>query len=117
MNTSRRFLFSELSLWIMFAGLCLYYLYPLRSSLRFGSDLVGGVYLTLAVQTEEAVEADLVNKMGLFVSNLKKSGKSVTKKSVKNQVIELEFATAQEAQEAARLAKSDSHTSAFTRVA
>ncbi len=57
--TAQKILGSSLFFWLALAGFCLYYLHPLRESLRFGIDLVGGTYITLEVQAEKAIEARL----------------------------------------------------------
>jgi preprotein translocase subunit SecD len=62
-TTSQKILGSSLFAWLALAGLFVYYLYPLRESLRFGIDLVGGTYITLEVHTEKAIEARLVELM------------------------------------------------------
>lgn len=62
-SASQKILGSSLFAWLALAGLFVYYLYPLRESLRFGIDLVGGTYITLEVQTEKAIEARLVELM------------------------------------------------------
>ncbi len=72
----------------------MFILYPLRDKLRLGIDLVGGTYLVLEVQTHEAVEAVLAEKMQLIVDKLKKSGKPLPKtREVKNEALTLTFAT------------------------
>ncbi|MEX0849461.1 MAG: protein translocase subunit SecD [Candidatus Dependentiae bacterium] len=64
MNTTAQKIFgSTLFFWVALAGFCLYYLHPLRESLRFGIDLVGGTYITLEVQAEKAIEARLLELM------------------------------------------------------
>lgn len=106
-SSVRKILFSELSLWVLLAAFCCYALYPLRTSLRFGSDLVGGVYLTLAVQVEKAVEAELVTNMSSILQSLKKSGISVHSKQIADSAIVLNFDSVQDTQSAARLVKSE----------
>ncbi len=100
--SARRLFFSELTIWIVLAAVGMFFLLPLRKSLRFGIDLVGGTYLTLEVQTDKAVEADLIEKMQAVDAKLKRAGISVptTKYVEKNQII-LEFASLQTAQSAA----------------
>lgn len=70
-SVSQRIFGSSLFAWLVLAGFFVYYLHPLRESLRLGIDLVGGTYITLEVQTEKAVEARLVELM----HGLKKEGK------------------------------------------
>jgi preprotein translocase subunit SecD len=80
---------------------CLYYIFPLRETLRFGIDLVGGTFITLAVQVDKAIEAELVSDMHAFESRLKQSHKKLPARSVvENQEITLTFDTMQDAQEA-----------------
>src|SRR5260221_548978 len=74
MNSSaRRIVSSELIIWLLLCGIGLYILYPLRQTLRFGIDLVGGTYLTLEVKTEKAVESELISKMQNIESKFKRN--------------------------------------------
>lgn len=104
MNLSiRKMLVSEFVMWLLIGALGIFYLYPLRQSLRFGSDLVGGIYLTLEVQVEKALEAELVNKMRSHISFLKKNRFAVPlSKKVENKKIVMTFESMQEAQEGMR---------------
>lgn len=64
---------STLFFWLVLAGFCLWYIMPLRDTLRFGIDLVGGTYITLGVQTEKAIEAPLIELMQNLKKQLKKN--------------------------------------------
>ena len=55
----RRLLASSLAFWIALACIFLYFLYPPMKRLQFGIDIVGGTYMTLGVQTGEAVAYEL----------------------------------------------------------
>ncbi len=103
MNLSlRRMFFSELTFWLVVCGIGLYFLLPLRKSLRFGIDLVGGTYLTLEVQTEKAVEAELIEQMQAVDAKLKRAQKALpTSKHIENNTIILTFSSMQDAQMAA----------------
>ncbi|MCX5925054.1 MAG: protein translocase subunit SecD [Candidatus Dependentiae bacterium] len=108
--TMRRMFFSDFwfFFWLVFAGIGIYTILPLRQSLNLGSDLVGGTYLTLEVHTQEAVDAKLAGIMNSLDAKLKKSGKELpTEKNVKNGVILLTFATTQLAQDAATKIKEE----------
>ena len=72
MNISlRRIFFSQLFGWIALAVVGFFYLYTfdgfmpkLRPDrINFGIDLVGGTYITLEVQTQKAIEAELADKL------------------------------------------------------
>ena len=103
MNLSlRRMFFSELTFWLVLCGIGLYFLLPLRQSLRFGIDLVGGTYLVLEVQTDKAVEAELIEKMQSVDAKLKRANRAIpTSKHVEKDTIVLTFASMQDAQMAA----------------
>lgn len=103
MNFSlRRMAFSELAFWLVVCGIGLYFLLPLRQSLRFGIDLVGGTYLTLEVQTDKAVEAELVEQMQSVDARLKRANRAVpTSKFIEKNSIVLQFSSLQDAQMAA----------------
>lgn len=107
MNLSaRRLFFSSFSFWIVLVGIGLYYLLPLRESLRFGIDLVGGTYITLEVQTDKAVESELANKMQGLLRTLKTSKKIKPSNSVvENSAIAMTFDNAGERNDAAIVIK------------
>ena len=105
---ARRIANSELMVWLLLCAVSLYILYPLRSSLRFGIDLVGGTYLTLEVKTEKAVEAELVAKMQNIETKFKREHTvSLISKKLQDNSIILSFENVQQAQEAARILKID----------
>lgn len=110
MNKAKNFFISELFVWTLFCVFSIYYLLPLRNTLRFGSDLVGGVFLTLGVKTDEAVNADLITKMTNMTTVLKKTQNNPLKKMVNNGAIVFEFQTLQLAQEAVQALKSEFNT-------
>lgn len=100
MNLSvRRIFFSELMVWLILCGVCLYIILPLRQSLRFGIDLVGGTYLTLEVQTDKAIEAELIEQMQSIDSKLRRANRALsTSKYVEKNKIVLTFTTINDAQ-------------------
>ncbi len=102
----RRVLFSELTFWLVICGIGLYFLYPLRKSLRFGIDLVGGTYLTLEVEVDKAVDAELIGRLQGIESKLKLARKFPTSMVVEKEAIVITFDSMQGAQEAARVLKS-----------
>src|SRR5438132_2156780 len=105
--TARRIASSELMIWILLCVIGMYFLYPLRKSLRFGIDLIGGTYLTLQVQTDKAIEAELLNKLQTIDAKFKRERSiSVISKTIADQKIILTFENQQQAQEATRLLKS-----------
>lgn len=99
----RKIFFSELFFWILFAVVGLYFIYPLNKKIRLGMDLVGGTYLNLEVQTEEAVKQELVELMKQINERLKNEGKGLESQQVQDQKIELVFKTIQETQQAASI--------------
>jgi len=97
-----RFNFISIGLWTLLAIVCVIILYPLREKLRFGIDLVGGTYITLEVQTDKAVEADLAEKMLMLPDKLKKAHKPLPlTKEVKDETLILTFDNAQALQDVA----------------
>lgn len=105
---TKRIIGSELMIWLLVCAVGLYFLYPLRQTLRFGIDLVGGTYLTLEVKTDKAVEADLISKMQSIDSKFKRNRAiSLISKKIENNSLVLTFENAQQTQEAARILKSD----------
>lgn len=104
----RSMLLSGFAFWVIIAGISLYLVFPLRQKIRLGMDLAGGTYLTLEVQTDKAVEAELIQRMQLALDKIKKARKSLpSQKSVENGVVLLSFASVQAANEALQIIKSD----------
>lgn len=100
-RSMRAMAFSGLSVWIagLILGIC--FLMPLRERLRFGIDLVGGTYITLQVQTEKAVETELLDRLEWVTYKLKENHKAVPEKQdIKNDSIQLSFKSPADAQAA-----------------
>src|SRR5579872_4056061 len=107
-SAARRIASSELMVWLLLCAIGIYFLYPLRKSLRFGIDLVGGTYLTLEVKTDAAVKAELLNKLHSVDARLQRERSvNVVSKTIQNQTITLTFENNQQAQDAARILKGD----------
>ncbi len=106
--TARRIASSELMIWLLLCIVGLYFLYPLRKTLRFGIDLVGGTYLTLEVQTDKAVQAELLSKLHAIETKFKheRTIKPISK-TIQNNKIILTFENNQQAQDAVRILKTD----------
>ena len=62
---------SSFVFWIAVAAFAVYFLYPLRKTLKFGIDLVGGTYITLKVDVDKAVEHDLRGQVKRTLATLK----------------------------------------------
>lgn len=104
---ARRALLSPLMFWIAAAAVGLFMVMPLRKTIRFGMDLVGGTYITLEVQVDKAVEAELVGEMQAFESRLKQARKKLPKeRRIVNGTIQSTFSSIQDAQEAYQVANS-----------
>jgi len=79
---------------------------PIRDSVRFGIDLVGGTYITLGVKTQKALDAQLVTKMQAFSETLKTTSKpQPATRSVDNGIMTLAFDNMAAAQDAAQQLK------------
>jgi preprotein translocase subunit SecD len=102
MANVRSVFLSQLGAWLLVAAVAVYFLYPLRNSIRLGMDLAGGTYLTLEVQTEKAIEEELVERLQNIEKKLKSDHKPTpqSKKIVGNS-IELTYDTPQTAQDVA----------------
>lgn len=109
MNFSLRKLFvSELMFWLVLCAVSLYLILPLRKSIRFGIDLVGGTYLTLEVQTDKAVEAELVEQMQSIDGKLRRAGYVLpSSKYIEKNHIVLVFPSLNDAQMASVALKRD----------
>jgi preprotein translocase subunit SecD len=106
-STAKHFASSSLMIWILLIAVGMYFLYPLRKSLRFGIDLVGGSYLTLEVKTDVAIEAELIRKLQSIDAKCKRERINVVSKTIQNNTIILTFENPQQTQEATRIIKSD----------
>ncbi|MCK5632819.1 protein translocase subunit SecD [bacterium] len=93
MNSSaRRVLFSSFIFWLLVGGACLYFVMPLNKKLKFGIDLIGGSYMTLEVQTEKAVESELMSFMQRIPEKLETKNIALpSSKNVKQEKITLTF--------------------------
>ena len=104
----KKILFTPLMFWLVFAGVGLFFLLPLRQSIRLGMDLAGGTYLTLQVQTKKAVESFLIENMQRVDSKLKQANKRIpTEKIVEDNAIILTFDSVQDAQNGATLLRTE----------
>ncbi len=109
MNISaRRLLLSELTIWLVLAGLGIYFLMPLRQKLHFGIDLVGGTFLTLHVQTDKAIESNLIDNFQSIESRLRATQdiRVDSYRIEKNEII-LTFDSLQDTQSAASYIKTE----------
>ncbi len=106
-TVARRIAGSELMVWLFLCFIGLYMLYPLRKTLKFGIDLVGGTYLTLEVKTDKAVEAELVGKMQSMEAKLKQNRIALTSKKIVDNSLIFTFENSQQTQDAVRILKSD----------
>ncbi|HEV2916434.1 MAG TPA: protein translocase subunit SecD [Candidatus Babeliales bacterium] len=103
---ARRAFFSSFTWWMLVAIASIYYITPLRNKLRFGMDLVGGTFITLEVQVDKAIEAELISDMHAFEAHLKQVHKKLpTSKYVEHNAIVCIFDSMQSAQDAARVAQ------------
>lgn len=102
MNFSlQRMTFSWLSLWVLVAIVAIYSVVPLRKSMRFGIDLVGGTYMRLQVKTEKAVEADLQARLATLPLVLDPSQQSALRsRDIQGSAVVATFVSASSAQEA-----------------
>jgi len=106
--TSRRTLISGLGIWLVVLAIGLWILIPIKEKLRFGIDLVGGTYITLEVQTEKAIESELLAKLEGIPDRLKKAkAVSPISKKIEKKVILLTFETIDAANTAAQVLGED----------
>lgn len=92
--TAQRGWFSWFTFWIVLAVACCYMLWPLRKTLRYGIDLVGGTYITLEVQTDKAVETELISRLHAIDTALQEAhGEQPTTKNIEKESIVLTFSS------------------------
>lgn len=101
-NTANRSIWYVMGFWVLLALVSIIVLLPLRKKLRFGIDLVGGTYITLEVQTDKAVEMELIDNMQRILNGLKTARKALpSNKVVERNEIVFTFNKMEEAQDAA----------------
>lgn len=97
---------SWFAFWVALIAVGVYFLLPIRNNIRFGIDLVGGTYITLAVQVDKAVESALLGRQEDLINRLKDGGKSTPKKhDVVDGDIVLSFSSINDAQDSASFIK------------
>lgn len=94
--------------WVALAAVGSYFVWPLNKHLKLGTDLVGGFYITLQVQTDEAVKVELIERMRSSVRRLKDQGVDPVSQKIEGHSFFLTFATQDDAQKATRFLKSHS---------
>lgn len=100
--TVNRSVWYVMGFWVLLALVSFVAILPLRKKLRFGIDLVGGTYITLEVQTDKAVEAELIDNMQRLLNSLKTARKALpASKVVEHNEIVFTFNKMEDAQEAA----------------
>lgn len=92
--------------WMALAGMGSYFVMPLQKHLKLGIDLVGGFYITLQVQTEEAVKSELQQRLQGAEKRLKEQGIDVLSHKLEHHKFTLTFETLNETQQAAKFLKS-----------
>lgn len=94
----RRMLPASMIFWGLMTLVGVYYVYNIKKYVSFGIDLVGGMYLTLEVETDKAVETDLLDEIRSLNAKLEKDGMAlpVSSKIENNQAI-LTFSDASQA--------------------
>ncbi len=92
--------------WVGLAIVGSYFVWPLKQHLKLGTDLIGGFYITLQVQTDEAVKAEMVERMRSTVTRLKDQGAVPVSQKVDGHSFSLTFSTVDDAQKAVRFIKS-----------
>lgn len=110
MNLSIRSLVtSQFIWWMAFAVAAMVYLFTfdgLRPHLRkdrlnFGIDLVGGTYITLGVQTDKAIEAELSDRLQYFLKKMKEHAITApTQYIVENNQIKFTFPSVEDVRQA-----------------
>lgn len=95
-------------LWLALAGVGTYFVMPLHKHLKLGIDLVGGFYITLQVQTDEAVKLELQQRLQGSIRRLKDQGIDVKGHKLEAHGFSLTFETMADAQTAAKFLKSHS---------
>ncbi len=106
----RRTFISSLGFWIVLAGIALYFIYPPMKQLKFGSDLVGGRYITLGVKTGEAVVYELQSLVQAGLNTLKTADKIepvAVKPDAQHPAITISFSKQEDALKAQQVIESD----------
>jgi len=75
--TSKPTLLVSIILWLTVTGLGVYLILNIQRYVNFGIDLVGGTYITLEVETDKAIENELVDKMQTITRKLEEEKRPV----------------------------------------
>ena len=94
--------------WVALAGVGSYFVMPLQKHLKLGIDLVGGFYITLQVQTDEAVKLELQQRLQGAMRRLSDNGIDIASHKIEKQDLTLTFETHQDVQKAVKFLKSHS---------
>ena len=107
--TSRPTTLINMIIWFTVTVLGIYLLFNINKYINFGIDLVGGTYITLEVETDKALENELVDKMQSTTRLLEKAEKELPTGNprVENEQGILSFTSAAAAQVAAELANNE----------
>lgn len=92
--------------WLALAGVGSYLVWPLQKHLKLGIDLVGGFYITLQVQTDEAVKLELQQRLQGSLKRLSDNGIDVASHKIDKHTIILNFETHNDVQQAVKYLKS-----------
>lgn len=84
-------------IWISVAAFGIYFLTHIRSFINFGIDLVGGTYIVLEVQLDEAIKNNLIEKVGGFVELLDYNKITIESSNIQEKKATLEFKNSNQA--------------------
>jgi len=100
-SMARRGSYVSFSFWILLAAVSMYFVWPLKDHPRRGIDLVGGFYITLKVDVNEAVRAELMHRMRGLVDILQDNSiAEPINHKVEGHAIVLSFKTVEDANKA-----------------
>lgn len=106
-SAARRFFLSGFFFWLVLGIFSVYLLIPLRKSLKFGIDLVGGTYVTLDVQVDEAVKHELQERLKILENQIKENNINIESQKVEKNKISVRFATTEDAKSAQEILREE----------
>ena len=70
----RKLIPASMLFWVLITFVGIFYVYNIKKYVSFGIDLVGGMYLTLEVDVDKAVESELLDEARNLQTKLEKDG-------------------------------------------
>ncbi len=98
--TARPTLLATIIVWVLVTLGGIYLMWNIKKYVNLGLDLVGGTYITLEVEIDKVIQAELIDVAQTLSKELQEGNKELPQSTVKGNAIELTFKTSQGAKDA-----------------